>query len=142
MLGEGPERRRLEALQAELKLDQRVDFPGRVEDALAWMRRANAYAQSSLYEGLGNALIEALSCNLPVVSTDCPVGPREVLADGRFGRLVPVGDWHAMAGALEQALEERLAPAGARESTDRYSVTAACAAYLNVFDALAAAHRC
>jgi glycosyltransferase involved in cell wall biosynthesis len=59
-----------------------------------------------VYEGLCNAIIEALACGTPVVSTDCPYGPREILQDGRYGTLVPVGDARAMASALQAALDQ------------------------------------
>jgi glycosyltransferase involved in cell wall biosynthesis len=67
--------------------------------------RARVVVCASIYEGLGNAVIEALACGTPVVSTDCPYGPRETLQNGRYGTLVPVGDAEAMAAAIEAALE-------------------------------------
>ena len=71
----------------------------------AWFKRASLLVCSSVYEGLGNAIIEALACGTPVVSTDCPYGPREILAGGRFGALVPTGDAAAMAAAIAVALD-------------------------------------
>jgi len=87
-------------------------------------------------------LVEALSCGLPVVSTDCPVGPREVLAGGRYGELVAVGDWRAMADALERALQRRGAPEGVREYAGQFTEAAACAAYRRLFSALLAPSPC
>jgi len=65
-------------------------------------------ALPSDYEGLSNVLVEALSCGVQVVSTDCPHGPREVLDNGRFGQLMPVGDYEAMATAIANVLDGRV----------------------------------
>ena len=104
-IGEGSERASLEALARDLGLAERVFFPGYVDDPFAWLQRASLLVSSSVYEGLGNAIIEALACGTPVVSTDCPYGPREILAGGRFGTLVPTGDAAAMATAIAVALD-------------------------------------
>jgi glycosyltransferase involved in cell wall biosynthesis len=106
ILGEGDLRPRLERLAAELGVAADVRLPGFVENPLAYMRRAAVFALSSIYEGLGNVVVEALACGCPVVSTDCPGGPAEILGHGRFGRLVPVGDADAFAKALLAALDE------------------------------------
>jgi glycosyltransferase involved in cell wall biosynthesis len=93
------------------------------------MACASAFALSSLHEGLPGVLIQALACGCPVVSTDCPSGPREILEGGRYGRLVPVGDHEALASALLACLddrsgrEERVARAaafGLDRAVDRY----------------------
>ena len=96
----------LKALPARLGVAKDVDLPGFAPNPLAYMSRAAAFALSSVHEGLGIVLIEALACGTPVVSTDCPSGPREILGDGRFGGLVPVGDEAAMAAALRAALDD------------------------------------
>jgi glycosyltransferase involved in cell wall biosynthesis len=70
------------------------------------MRRARVAVCASIYEGLCNAIIEALACGTAVVSTDCPYGPAEILQDGRYGTLIPIGDAAAMAVAIEAALLE------------------------------------
>jgi glycosyltransferase involved in cell wall biosynthesis len=105
LVGDGPERAALEAFVAAHGLADRVSFTGFVVDPFAWMMRARVAVCASIYEGLGNAIIEALACGTPVVSTDCPYGPRETLQNGRYGALVPVGDAEAMAAAIEAALE-------------------------------------
>ena len=69
------------------------------------MKQASLLALSSKYEGFGNVLVEALACGTPVVSTDCPSGPSEILAGGRYGRLVPVGDHAAMARSISETLD-------------------------------------
>ena len=104
ILGEGGERARLEALAQELGIADDVALPGFVANPLPYMREAAVFALSSLYEGLPTVLIEALFCGCPVVSTDCVSGPREILEDGRYGHLVPVGDDAALAEALAATL--------------------------------------
>jgi glycosyltransferase involved in cell wall biosynthesis len=106
LVGDGPERRSLEAFARSNGLAQRTIFAGYVDDPFAWMMRAKVAVCSSTYEGLCNAIIEALGCGTPVVSTDCPYGPREILRDGRFGTLVPVDDAPALAAAIETALDQ------------------------------------
>jgi glycosyltransferase involved in cell wall biosynthesis len=104
ILGEGEERSKLEALIRQLGLEQDVSLPGFVQNPYAYMARASAFVLSSRWEGLPSVLIEALYCGAPLVATDCPSGPREILADGQYGKLVPVGDVKALAGAIEVAL--------------------------------------
>lgn len=105
ILGEGPERANLESLIRELGLDGQVDLPGFKANPFAYMARARVLVLSSLWEGLPGVLIQAMACGTAVVSTDCPSGPREVLADGRFGPLVPVGDSEALALAIAETLD-------------------------------------
>jgi glycosyltransferase involved in cell wall biosynthesis len=104
ILGEGPEREALSTLSRELGIDDDVDLPGFTPNPFSCMAAAGAFVLSSRYEGLPGVLIQALACGAPVVSTNCPSGPEEILAGGRYGRLVPVGDSDALAGAIEQAL--------------------------------------
>jgi glycosyltransferase involved in cell wall biosynthesis len=92
IVGDGAERPALAALVRELDLADRVIFTGQVADPFAWMMRARVAVCASIYEGLCNAIIEALACGTPVVSTNCPYGPYEILQGGRFGTLTPVGD--------------------------------------------------
>jgi glycosyltransferase involved in cell wall biosynthesis len=105
ILGEGPERPNLERLASELGVAADVDMPGFDPNPFRYMRRAGVFVLSSRYEGLPNVLIQALACGCPVVSTDCPSGPSEILDGGRYGALVPVDDVEAMAGAIVAALK-------------------------------------
>ena len=121
ILGEGPERGLLEALVAELELTEDVSLPGTTSNPYAYMARSTAFILSSRWEGLPTVLIEAMSCGAPVIATDCPSGPQEILAGGRYGTLVPVGDVAALAEAIEAALDGKLARPPA-ESWSRYRI--------------------
>lgn len=105
ILGEGPDRGDLEALIARLDLRDSVELHGFTDNPYAFFSRSAAFVLSSRWEGLPTVLIEALSCGAPVIATDCPSGPREILADGRYGSLVPVGDAESMAVAISAAIE-------------------------------------
>ena len=105
ILGEGEERASLLSLARELKVGDDVQLPGFRSDSYSFMSSSDVFVLSSLYEGLPTALIEALASGCPVISTDCPGGSREILANGAYGDLVPVGDAPAMAAALERVLD-------------------------------------
>jgi glycosyltransferase involved in cell wall biosynthesis len=105
ILGEGDARPALEALVAELGLSDDVALPGFRDNAPAYMARSALFVLSSVWEGLPTVLIEALAVGTPVVSTDCPSGPREILQEGRLGALVPIGNAPALASAMELALD-------------------------------------
>jgi len=125
ILGEGELRPQLEALVHELGLQDDVALPGFVANPFAYMARAAVFVLSSRWEGLPGALIQAMACGTPVVSTDCPSGPREILEDGRWGRLVPVGDVNALAEAMATTLDETEHPdvaARAKEFNVNYAV--------------------
>ncbi len=109
ILGEGPDRPALEALVRKLGLTEDVSLPGFVVNPYAYMARASAFVLSSLWEGLPTVVVEALYCGAPVISTDCPGGSREILQDGRIGPLTPPGDPDALAAAMVQAIQGRIA---------------------------------
>lgn len=132
VVGDGPERAALEAFVRDNGLSKRTIFTGYVSDPFAWMMRARVAVCSSVYEGLCNAIIEALACGTPVVSTDCPYGPREILQDGRFGTLVPVGDARAMASAVEVALDQDVDRKILMQRGFNYTADRAAAALLDI----------
>lgn len=106
ILGEGEDRDKLSRLISEHRLDQDVQLLGFVENPYAYLSRADLFVLSSRWEGFPNTLLEALACGTPVVSTDCPSGPAEMLVGGRYGRLVPVGDAETLANAIMITLDK------------------------------------
>ncbi|TMW71330.1 glycosyltransferase [Thauera sp. UPWRP] len=104
IVGQGQNESMLRALAQELGIADRVIFAGFHADPSPFYATADLFVLSSDYEGFGNVIVEALSFGVPVVSTDCPSGPAEILENGRWGRLVPVGDADALARAIEAAL--------------------------------------
>ena len=106
VLGTGPLLPQLRSRADELGIGERVEFSGFVENPYAFLARADLFVLSSRHEGLANVLIEAMACGCPVVSTDCPFGPDEILESGRWGELVPVGDPDALASAMSRSLDE------------------------------------
>lgn len=105
ILGEGQQRSALFRLSEKLKIADVVEMPGFVDNPYPYMKHASVFVLSSNYEGMPNVLLEALALGTPIVSTDCPSGPREILRDGDFGLLVPVGNAQAMAGAILSILD-------------------------------------
>ncbi len=132
VLGDGEDRAALEALAGELGIRDAIDMPGFVDNPYAYLRRADLFVLSSLWEGFANVVAEALACGTNVVSTDCPHGPREILEGGRFGRLTPMDDPAAMAAAIEGALAAPLDTDTLRERGHAFSAERAASAYLEV----------
>jgi glycosyltransferase involved in cell wall biosynthesis len=111
ILGEGPDRAELEGLVRALGLEADVALPGFVGNPYAYLARASLFVLSSRWEGLPTVLIEAMFCGAPVVSTDCPSGPHEILNGGAYGRLVEVGEPAALAQAITAGLAGEIQPA-------------------------------
>ena len=107
ILGEGPQRAEIMSLASRLKIDDRVFLPGFDPDPFKYMKAAEVFVLSSAWEGLPNALIQAIACGCPVVATNCNHGPQEILENGRWGKLVPVGDIKEMAAAIETCLNQK-----------------------------------
>nr|WP_155999796.1 glycosyltransferase [Thioalkalivibrio sulfidiphilus] len=131
IIGEGRERTRLQALAHELGISSDVYLPGFVTNPYPWIARADVFAHSSRWEGLAVVLVEALALGTPVVATDCPSGTRELLDDGRLGRLVPVGDANAMARAILDTLITPIDRQSLQYATQPYHVMRSARAYLH-----------
>ena len=132
ILGEGPLQPELESLIAELGLAASVSLPGFCPNPFAYMNRASLFVMSSAWEGSGNVLVEALALGIPSVSTDCPYGPRETLADGKYGPLVPVGDHEALARAMLQTLNNPLPSDFLRQAVTEFTIEYSAQRYLDV----------
>lgn len=106
IFGDGPERARLAAEISRAGLSQVVDMPGFSDNPFSFMKRADAFVLCSKWEGLPMVLIEAMALGTPIVATDCPSGPAEILEGGKWGRLVPMGDPDALARAVVETLRD------------------------------------
>lgn len=108
ILGEGECRSELEAAIEHLELSEDVALPGFVQNPYAYMSHASGFVLSSRHEGLPTVLIEAMACGCPVVATDCPSGPKEILESGKYGALVPIENPAALADAMLKTLDAPL----------------------------------
>lgn len=121
------------SLAESLGIVEAVDFQGFVHNPYSYMANAAVFVLSSHYEGFGNVLAEALACGCPVVASDCPSGPAEILDNGALGRLVPVGDDIAMASAIGAALEQTAPdPNAALQCAGRFSLEPITREYIRV----------
>ena len=131
ILGEGQERHKLEELSNKLGIDADVDMPGFVDNPYKYMAHASAFVLSSRWEGLPSVLIEAMACGCRLISTDCPNGPAEVLENGKYGKLVTVGDVGGLAEAIMATLDGPKSPDMVRRAQD-FGVEQAVEGYLKV----------
>jgi glycosyltransferase involved in cell wall biosynthesis len=106
LIGDGSRRKVLMKQVNELGLQNYVDFLGFVDNPYKYMNRADLLAHPSQHEGFGLVLVEALACGTPVVATDCPGGPSDILAGGEYGKLVDVGSRQQMADAIVSVLAD------------------------------------
>lgn len=141
ILGEGPMQSRLIMTTRKLGVAQKVDFVGFQDNPFAWIAKARALVLSSRYEGLPGVLIQAMACGTPVVSTDCPHGPREILEDGRLGPLVPVGDHSALAQGIMAVLDNPLNPEVLCASSRRYLATTSIKQYVKLVMSMISARK-
>lgn len=134
ILGEGGLRATLEQDVEDLGLQGRVVMPGFHADPTPWYNMADLFVLSSDYEGLSNVLIEALACGTPVLSTDCRYGPSEILENGRYGELVPVGNANALAAGILRAARRAWDRQALQRRALDFSIPRQSQAYLDLFN--------
>ena len=131
ILGEGEQRSELQRLVSDVGLQEDVMLPGFVKNPYPYITRADVFVLSSLWEGLPTVLVEALALGTPIVATNCPSGPAEILDNGKWGRLVPVGDEEALGAAIIDTLHE-LHKAVPSEAWAPYTVSVAVEKYMSL----------
>jgi glycosyltransferase involved in cell wall biosynthesis len=132
ILGDGSLRGELAGLAAKLGVGDSVSLPGFAKNPYPYLRKAAVFVLSSAWEAFGVVVIEALALGTPVVSTDCPGGPAEILAHGRHGRLVPVGQPESMAAAIRRTLSDPPDRTALQARAAAFDLELTAAAYLDV----------
>lgn len=140
VIGEGSERNKLERLSDELGMGGDVMFVGYQENPYKFIRRADVFVHTCLFEGFANVIIEAMACGVPVVAVDCPYGPRDIIKHGENGILVPMDNEARLAGAISSLLQdERLRESMSQRCPARasvFSIDSMAGQYERVFEAL------
>jgi glycosyltransferase involved in cell wall biosynthesis len=134
ILGEGEQRSQLENLIRELNLESDVSLPGFVDNPYAYMANASVFALSSKFEGFGNVVAEAMATGTPIVSTDCPSGPAEILDNGTYGKLVPIADPSALANAILETLNNPVSQDVLRRRSLEFSTDRVVDQYMDVLE--------
>lgn len=124
----------LRTLIKQLELKNRVSLEGYKKNPFPYMSKADVFVLSSFEEGFGRVLVEAMSCGTTPVSTDCLYGPSEILEEGKYGYLVPVGDVDQMASGIEQALNVPFSPDRLKKRADCFSITASLENYVRLIE--------
>lgn len=135
ILGEGEDRKKLENLIQDLNLSNKVFLPGFVPNPQQYMNRAEVFVLSSLWEGFGNVLVDALGAGCKIVSTNCPSGPSEILNDGEFGILTEPGNIDALSEAIIESIRSYVDPQVLINRAESFSVDTIANKYLEfIFD--------
>ena len=137
ILGEGEQRPQLERLIRELNLEADVSLPGFADNPYAYMANASVFALSSKFEGFGNVVAEAMATGTPIVSTDCPSGPAEILDGGTYGKLAPIADPPALAKAILETLDDPLPAAVLKRRSLEFSTDRVIDQYMEVLERMA-----
>jgi len=135
ILGEGPQREKLEEKILALGLKEHVAMPGFVDNPYNYLYNASVFVLSSAWEGFGNVLVEAMATGTPVVSTDCPSGPAEILCDGKYGPLVSPGDIKGLATAIVKILENPPSSEQLKRRANDFTVEKAAEEYMKIINA-------
>lgn len=133
ILGEGDDRALLEALAQKLGIADAVALPGFVSNPFAYLSKSAVFVLSSLFEGLPTVLIEAMAVGTPVVATDCKSGPMEILENGRYGKLMPVGDIEGLANAIVEILDHPTDSSLLQQRAKEYSLEKSLQDYSELF---------
>ena len=131
--GEGPEREKLNRLIKDLSLEEHVSMPGFSNDINTCFRASDLFILSSIWEGFGNVIVEAMAAGCPVIATDCRSGPREILEDGKYGYLTCVGDYTEIAGYIELVRAGEIEKFNTKKAVERFMFTNIGLQYLNFF---------
>ena len=134
ILGEGEKRRDLENKISGLDLNDHVSMPGFVGNPYSYLFNSSVFVLSSAWEGFGNVLVEAMATGTPVVATNCPSGPAEILENGKYGPLVPVGNAKRLAKSIVAVLEDRPDPEFLQSRANDFTVEKAFDKYLELIN--------
>jgi glycosyltransferase involved in cell wall biosynthesis len=140
LVGEGPDRARLQSQADELGIGERLILPGFVKQPMHWLSAADLFVLSSRWEGFGHVIVEAMAAGAPVIAFDCPHGPRDIIRNGENGILVPDGDEAALTAAITGLLDDRgranAFAAQAKADAVRFSSATIASQYLKLFASL------
>lgn len=136
ILGEGAELTSLKSLAEELNIQDYVDFPGFIHNPYPFLASANIFVLPSRWEGFANVVIEALACGIPIVATDCPGGPADILAEKSFSRIIPMEDSRAMARSIEELLACKNEKASIINYSEEFSIENVAQKYINLINGL------
>lgn len=134
LVGEGERTEEYQKLAEDLGISEKICMPGFVDSLNRYMAYSDVFALSSKWEGLSLVLIEAMGCGTPVVSTDCPFGPAEVLADGEYGSLVPVGSVNILRSEIQETLDNPMCSKKLRNRAMDFSIETATRDYVELLE--------
>ena len=132
ILGDGPLRSDLERLARDEGVEKQILMPGFVKNPLPVYASADLFVLSSNYEGFGNVIVEAMSCGVPILSTNCQFGPNEILADGKFGKLVPVNNIEELASGMAEMLGQPIDAQKLKDRSQDFAPEVAAREYLRI----------
>jgi len=130
--GDGDKRTELERLVDKLDIEDDIDLPGFTDNPYKYMKCADVFVNSAKHEGFGNVIIETMATGTPIVATDCPGAPAELLGEGEFGHLVPVGDHDSMTGGIKRMLNDPTDASILRKRAEVFSLDSAINKYSSV----------